>query len=108
MKGVPSCNLDGGLETPYLQAPVKKRIDKLLPLARGRYRRRSGRSSCHVTASLTNLLWSSTATRLSRAVADLLDLMGQPDGRELILLSVLSSCHLPLRAGRRAWSSAAG
>jgi hypothetical protein len=42
------------------------------------------------------------------AVGDLLDLMGQPGGRELILLSILSSCHHPLRAGRRAWSAAAG
>ena len=41
-------------------------------------------------------------------MGDLLDLMGQPGGRELILLSILSSSHHPLRAGRRAWSAAAG
>ena len=41
-------------------------------------------------------------------MGDLLDLMGQPGGRELILLSILSSSHMPLRAGRRASSSAVG
>ena len=66
MKGVPSCNLDGGLETPYLQAPVKNPIEELLPLSRGRYRRRSGRSSWHVTASLTQIHYPATTSRPSR------------------------------------------
>ena len=65
MKGVATCNLDGGIHATDGYAAVKTPIEKLLPFSRGRYTRRSGRSSCHVTASLTNLLWLSTATRLS-------------------------------------------
>ena len=48
-------------------------------------------------------------------MADLLDLMGQPGGRELILDSIRSSCHQPLSvpieelgASRQAEQPAAG
>ena len=54
---------------------------------------------------------TSTTPRLHHvpaAVADLLDLLGQPDGLELILNSIRSSCHQPLLAGRSASSCAAG
>ena len=39
---------------------------------------------------------------------DYLDAMGSPDGRETILLSILSSGAHALRAARSSWSSAVG
>ena len=65
-EGVASCSLDGGMETRHLHAPVKKPIEKLLPLAVGRDRRRRALASCHVTACLIHLHYPATTSRPSR------------------------------------------
>ena len=65
-EGVASCSLHGGMETRHLHAPVKKPIEKLLPLAVGRDRRRRALASWHVTASLNQLHCSATTSRPSR------------------------------------------
>ena len=64
-EGVASCSLDGGMGTRHLHAPVKKPIEKLLPLAVGRDRRRRALASWHVTASLIHLHCSATTSRPS-------------------------------------------
>ena len=79
-----------------------------MPLAVGRDRRRRALASCHVTACLIHLHYPATTSRPSRRGRPSRPSVGQPDGLELILNSIRSSCHQPLLAGRSASSCAAG
>ena len=64
-EGVPSCNLSGHIAAPIVYVPVKTPTENSSPVADARGYNVGGLASCNVTASLTNLLWLSTATRLS-------------------------------------------
>ena len=70
---------------------------------------RLGRApSCHDTTIMAHTSNGARRGDVSDPELDYLDAMGSPDGRETILLSILSSGDHALRAARGSWSSAVG